>query len=239
MSRNIVALDANEHSSLKIKSDKTYSHASKQYMVPLVAAEFLSSSTNFPIFFVKQQETGKFKSVALMGFEEGENVIFSNNQVHSNYVPVHFRREPFAVGGSHEDKDNMILCIDTNSPLVSNTEGSALFDEQKKPSAMTTNVSDMLVDLIAKEKATDLFIETLLEYDLLEIADLKINFGDAGERKIGGLYKISEDKLNELTDEKILALYHSKYFAAIYCHLASLSQIKRLLDIKSVLDKNK
>jgi hypothetical protein len=237
MSSNIVPLDANEHSSLKIKSDKTYSHASKQYMVTLVAAEFLSSSTNFPIFFVKQQETGKFKSVALMGFEEGENVVFSNNKVNSTYVPVHFRRQPFAVGGSHEDSDNMILCVDTNSPLVSAKEGVALFDEQKNPSEMTTNVSDMLVDLIAKEKATDLFIETLLEYDLLEIADLKINLGDAGERKINGLYKISEEVLNKLPDDQVLSLYNSKYFASIYCHLASLSQIKRLLDIKSVLDK--
>ena len=237
MTKNIQALDSNEHSKLKVKTDTAHIHASNQHMVPLVAAEFLAASTNFPIMFVKQQETGKFKSVALMGFEEGENVVFSQGKVNSTYVPVHFRRLPFAAGGNHSDDENMVLCIDLNSELVSTTEGISLFDEQNKPTETTNKVSELLVDLIAREQATDSFVETLVEYDLLQVAELKVNLGDAGERKINGLYKVNEEALHSLSDEKVLALYKRKYFAAIYSHLASLSQIKRLLTLKSALDK--
>ena len=58
-SSNITPLDAAKHKDLKIKMDPSYSHVSKQNMTPLVATEFLAASTNFPIVFVKQPDTGK------------------------------------------------------------------------------------------------------------------------------------------------------------------------------------
>ena len=238
MSKNIVPLDANKHKNICIKPKQNYAHASNQHIVPLVAAEYLSAAGNFPIVFVKQQDTGQFKSVALMGFEQGENVFFSQGKINTSYVPVHFRRQPFSVAGENSDDENMVLCIDLNSDLIAN-EGIALFDEDGKPSETTNNVSTLLVDLIAREKATDLLIATLVKYELLQDADLKVNLGEQGERKIAGLYKVNEEALHQLDDEVVLDLYKRKYFSAIYSHLTSLSQFKRLLQLKSSLDSDK
>jgi hypothetical protein len=230
---NMIPLDPVKHKHLRINVDRNYAHVSHQNMTPLLASEFLSASTNFPVAFVKQQETGKFKSVAILGLDQGENLVFSNNQVRTNYIPLNIRRYPFAAGAKTADESEMILCIDENSALLNEKEGVDVFDENGKPSATTQQVTQLLTDLLAKDAATDIFIAFLVENDLLQPAEIKITLGKEGAKQINGLYKVDEEALNELDDDEVLTLYKRKYFAAIYAHLASLSQFERLLQLKS------
>jgi len=229
----MVPLDSKKHSNLFIKVDRSYSHVKQQNMVPLLASEFLQASTNFPIVFAKQEETGKFKSVALVGLQKGENLVFANDKVHCNYIPVNVRRYPFAAGGNSEDDSNMILCIDENSALINDSEGIEIFQEDGQPSAATKQMTQLLTDILAKDAATDVFIAFLVEHDLLQATEVSINMGEAGQQKINGIYKINEEELNELSDDAALTLYKRKYFAAIYAHLASLNQFERLLQLKA------
>lgn len=231
--KNIVPLDSVKHKDLRINVDRNYSHVSDQNMIPLLAAEFLTASTNFPIVFVKQEETGKFKSVGLLGLDAGENLVFANNKVRSNYIPVNIRRYPFAAGGKSADESEMILCIDENSTLLNEKEGIQIFDEDGSPSESTQQVTNLLIDILAKDAATDIFIAFLVDNDLLHPAEVTLKLGEEGDRKLNGLYKVDEEALNELSDDLALTLYKRKYFAAIYAHLASLSQFNRLLQLKS------
>jgi hypothetical protein len=230
---NMIPLDAAKHKNLRIKVDRNYSHVSHQNMTPLLASEFLAASTNFPIVFVKQQETGKFKSVALLGLDTEENLVFANNKVLSNYIPVNIRRYPFAAGAKTADESEIVLCIDENSTLLNETEGVEIFDENGKPSESTQKITTLLTDILAKDAATDIFIAFLVENDLLQPAQVKLSLGKEGDKKLNGLYKVDEEALNELSDEEVLTLYKRKYFPAIYAHLASLSQFNRLLQLKS------
>lgn len=230
---NMIPLDSVKHKNLRINVDRNYSHVSNQNMAPLLASEFLSASTNFPIVFVKQQETGKFKSVGLLGLNAGENLVFSNDKVHSNYIPVNVRRYPFAAGAKTADESEMMLCIDVNSVLLNEKVGVQIFDEDGKPSESTQQVTKLLTDILTKDAATDVFISFLVENDLLQPAEVKLKLGEEGDRQLNGLYKVDEEALNELSDELVLTLYKRKYFAAIYAHLASLSQFNRLLQLKS------
>lgn len=230
---NMIPLDSVKHKNLRINVDSNYSHVSHQNMTPLLASEFLAASTNFPIVFVKQQDTGKFKSVALLGLEADENLIFANNKVHSNYIPVNIRRYPFAAGGKAADESEMILCIDENSTLLSESEGADIFDENGKPSKSTQQITTLLTDMLAKDAATEIFISFLVENDLLHATEVKLQLGKEGDKQLNGLYKVDEEALNELSDEEVLTIYRHKYFPAIYAHLASLSQFNRLLQLKS------
>ncbi|MBA6336974.1 SapC family protein [Colwellia sp. BRX8-7] len=230
---NMIPLDSVKHKNLRINVDRNYAHVSNQNMTPLLASEFIPASTNFPIIFVKQQETGKFKSVGLLGLDAEENLVFANNKVRSNYIPVNIRRYPFAAGGKVVDESEMILCIDENSALLNEKEGVQIFDEDGKPSEATQQVTNMLTDILAKDAATDIFITFLVENDLLQPAEVTLTLGEEGERQLNGLYKVDEEALNELSDDLVLTLYKRKYFAAIYAHLASLSQFDRLLQLKS------
>lgn len=229
----MVPLDSAKHRNLHIQVDQHYNHVNKQNMVPLVASEFLQASTNFPIVFVKQTETGKFKSVALLGLNNEENLIFSDGKVNSNYIPANVRRYPFAAAAKNAKESEMILCIDENSQLLSEKDGVKIFEQDGQPSKSTQDISDFLTDLLAKDAATDIFIDFLVEHDLLHAAEVKIQLGAEGDRKLNGLYKIDEEALNELSDEIVLTLYQRKYFAAIYAHLASLNQFNRLLQLKA------
>jgi hypothetical protein len=229
----MIPLDSAKHKKLRINVDRNYSHVSHQNMTPLLASEFLAASTNFPIVFVKQQETGKFKSVGLLGLDTGENLVFTDNKVRSNYIPVNVRRYPFAAGASAADESEMVLCIDENSTLLNEEEGVEIFDENGKPSESTQKITSLLTDILAKDAATDIFIAFLVENDLLQPAEVKLNLGKEGGKKLNGLYKVDEEALNELSDDEVLTLYKRKYFAAIYAHLASLSQFERLLQLKS------
>lgn len=233
MSINMVALDSAKHKNLHIKVDPNYGHISQSNMVPVVAFEFLKAASDYPIVFVKQQETGKFKSVALMGIEQGENLYFNEGQVHADYVPVNVRRYPFGAGGNSAQDGNMVLCIDENSHLLNDKEGVRVFSEDGKPSEATLQASDLIMDLLAKDQATDIFIDFLVEHDLLHATELTLKLGEGGERKINGVYKVNEEKLTQLSDEVALALYKKHYFAAIYAHLGSLTKINRLLQLKA------
>lgn len=229
----MIPLDSAKHRNLRINVDPNYSHVSHQNMAPLLASEFLQASTNFPIVFVKQSETGKFKSVGLLGLDATENLIFSNNKVRSHYIPVNIRRYPFAAGAKTADESEMILCIDENSALLNDKEGVEIFDEDGAPSKSTQQVTTLLTDILAKDAATDIFISFLVENDLLQPAEVKLTLGKEGMRQLNGLYKIDEEALNDLSDDEVLTIYKRKYFAAIYAHLASLNQFERLLQLKS------
>lgn len=230
---NMIPLDSSKHKNLRIKVDRNYAHVSQDNMTPLLASEFIAASSNFPIVFVKQQDTGKFKSVALLGLDAGENLVFADNKIHSNYIPVNIRRYPFAAGGNTADDSEMMLCIDENSSLLNENEGLNIFEENGEPSQSTQQVTALLSDMLAKDAATDIFISFLVENDLMQPAEVKLNLGKHGDKQLNGLYKVDEEALNELSDDEVLTIYKHKYFPAIYAHLASLGQFKRLLQLKS------
>ena len=226
-------LNSAQHKDLYINVDQSYSHISGQNMTPLVASEFLSASTNFPIVFVKQQETGRFKAVALFGFASDENLVFNKGKVHTNYIPVNIRRHPFAAGGENAQDSNIVLCLDENSKLLNKEQGVRIFNDDGTPTKATEQVSQLISDLLTKDEATDHFIAYLVENDLLHATELSVRLGDDGNQKINGIYKVNEEALNELADDTVLELYKRKYFPAIYAHLASLSQINRLLQLRA------
>lgn len=234
---NIVVLENTKHKDLHLKADNLYSHMVGQHIVPIVATEMPQVAINYPIVFIKQRDTGQFKISALLGFEPGENLIFTGNKVNANYIPINVRRYPFFIGTDQDNNpDNGFLCIDEDATCLSTEQGERLFDEENKPSEFLKQVTNLAQDLIQNEKATDKFVELLLEKELLQSSELTLRMGESGDKQVKGIYKINEEALYELSDEDILEFHKRRYFPAIYAHLGSLHQINRLLQIKSEID---
>jgi hypothetical protein len=233
MQSKIVPLDSNIHKNTKIQVDKFYSHVQQQNIIPILAFEFLKASSDYPIFFIKQEDTGRFKSVVLMGLTENENLVFNKDKINADYIPANIQRYPFAVGKDINREKEMVLCIDEKSPLLNQEHGTILFNQDGSPSEIIADLSNKLSDLVAKEESTDIFIDFLVEHELIQSLDLKVNLGPEGTKKVNGLYKVDEDALHALDDETALTVYKRKYFPAIYAHLASLSQVNRLLKLKA------
>lgn len=228
---NIVLLNSEEHKNLKCQEKPSFEHLYNQNLIPLVASEFMYACNNFPVIFVKDGGTGEFRSAAMVGIDEGENLIFSQDRVATTYIPIAVQRYPFYASQGSE-VGQVSLCADIDSALISETVGVSLFDENGKPSEFAQSRVNILADYAVKEAVTREFIDYLADIELLVHAQVSVNVG--GEKKsVSGLYKVDENKLKVLSDDQILALHKKNYFSAIYSHLNSLGQIQKLLNLKS------
>ena len=95
---NIVAVDNKNHKNVQIDTGKLGLHGAKLNMVPVVMSEFSSAAVQYPLAITKNEDTGKFVCVALLGFEVGENLFWENGDWQGLYLPLQIRRQPFFVG---------------------------------------------------------------------------------------------------------------------------------------------
>ncbi len=84
---------------------------------------------------------------------------------------------------------------------------------------------------------SQLFVELLLELNLLESFTLDVQLDDGSKHQMVGFYTIAETVLQQL-DASALALLHQRgYLQAIYLQIASQSRIRQLLQLKNQLQK--
>lgn len=231
VARNVVALDSVEHRELRIRPGFEFEHLAGQQLVPLAASEFIGAASSFPIIFVKDGATGDYRCAGMLGMEEGENVLFTDGQVNSAYIPLDIRRYPFYVAGNR-DTGEMTLCINELSKKFSRDVGRPLFDEDGKPTEIVDSMKKLLGEYTRGEAETRAFVEFLDGKGLLEQREMAFKI-DGKDRKISGIFCVSEQALRDLDEASVLEMHQRNYFAAVYAHLISLGQIRRILALRA------
>jgi hypothetical protein len=178
----IVPINNATHRTLKILESQGFPHARNQHMAILAACEIMSSSINYPVVFTKHPETGRFLCLALFGLESGENLFFDKDSWNATYIPMNITRAPFAMVESGKGDDTMLICIDEDSPYISETEGAALFDKGGNQTEFLDNVVSSLSDMKSNERHTQLFTEKLVDMRLL--VPISIVMTDSGGEKL-------------------------------------------------------
>jgi len=225
-----VALDNQQHKSLKVSTQTIEAQGAEERMVPVVLSEFLKLAVHYPIAFTKNMETGKFLCVALLGFEEKENLFWQNNSWDSIYTPLNIMRQPFFIGN---DNGTGVICINSESPCLSTQEGEAIFDGDGADASYLQKIKVMLAELLQGEAQTAEFIQSLLELKLIMPMALDITFANQQEQRVEGLYTIDEDQLAGLSGEQLLLLQQKEYLKPIYTMIVSLSHIYALIHKKN------
>jgi len=231
-----VLLDIKHHSDIRIVTNRGAEYGENVHFIPVVADEVRALVLAYPICFLKDNNTGQFGLNVITGFEAGENLFLDNNQWRSHYVPLHLRRQPFMVGvtesGAEPTNDNTVITIDMDSPRVNTSQGERLFDEHGKANRYLDEISDLLSQLMSGNKRTEIFINALVEHDLIEPVQLGITLSGGEQKRFDGLYSINESKLAALTGEA-LEQFHSKgYMQASYLISASMGHIQKLVEWK-------
>ncbi len=132
----------------------SYSFAGKDNLVPLVAAEMANVIQEIPMAFIKQDN--RFFLMGLLSFLPGQNMfVTSQGKWIGSYIPSSFRGYPFSLARA-EGKDDLILCVDENSGLVSDTPGEAFFDETAQISTALKDVLNYLAQIDQNKTITDL-----------------------------------------------------------------------------------
>jgi hypothetical protein len=212
--------------------------ASKDIVCPLGASELPRAMMSIPLAFICND--GKYSVAGILGLVPGFNFYLSTSGKWSGkYVPASYRGYPFILANNGKNKEELILCIDTDSDLlIDGDSAEPFFDNDGQLSPITKSVMEFLSSVASGYKASDRICKVLLEHDLFTPWELELNL-DVGPKRIAGLFCINEAAFNGLSDEAHAELRLAGAVPVIYCQLLSMQNISSLVQIakaKSKLD---
>src|SRR5690554_7918078 len=130
-------------------------------------------------------------------------------------------------GDPQQQESEHVVLIDAVDPRVQEQDGEALFNERGFPTPYLEKMTSMLKVLKDGFAETQLFINKLLELDLIAPTTLKIELINQEQRHIQGFYSIDESKLKSLPGETIAELHSLNYLRPIYTMLTSFGQDRK------------
>lgn len=227
----MVPVAPERHRNKKVRNTVGFGFAAGFHIAYVTMHEFSRAAAIYPIVFLEDKPGTGYRSVVLMGLENGENLFIGKEGAWTaSYIPAMIRRYPFALSkGSQEGR--YVVCVDEASSLLSDTEGAPLFDEKGEPTQVIENVKRYLSELQQMDQATLEFSQFLRDHDLLTPLNMRVNTSDQ-VRNITGCFVINEERMNELSDEVFKTLREKRYLPAMYAHLISLPQIERLIQLR-------
>ena len=231
MFKKVVPVNKERHAQKKIKEVSGFSFASGFHIAYVTLQEFARAASIFPIVFLEDKEQDEFRPVVMLGLNAGENLfVGKDGKWQASYVPAIIRRYPFALVRSGNE-GQYAVCIDEESPLVSDTEGAALFDEKGAPTQVIENVKRYLAELQQMDTFTREFSKFLQANNMFTPLNMRVREADR-IKNISGCYVINEERLNNLSDELFLEIRKRRYLGPIFGQLTSLAQIERLVMLK-------
>ncbi|MDR7090019.1 SapC family protein [Cellvibrio fibrivorans] len=231
---NFALLNNVAHKNLRVIRDNTVQFGDNERSVVTFPQEFRAIQNEYPIFFQKNAETGKFIPIALMGLRQNENLFLSENGWDAQYVPASVRRRPFLIGvqppkpGEGNQPSRMVY-VDMDSPRVNESVGEPVFLPHGGYSPYLESIVELLEYIQYGTELNDQFIDVLLAYELLEVVTLEITLKNGERNNLAGLYTINEDKLSGLAGGAVADLHTKGFMECIYMVLASHSNVIKLI----------
>ena len=231
-------LNNQDHADLKVITDYRASFGDAQMQVMVFPFEFRNIQAHYPIFF-QVDANGQFYPIALLGFEEGENLFLDEPNWRAPYIPAMLRRQPFLVGVKDASKSDgsteqaRVLSIDLKHPRVSHVEGEALFKPLGGRSEFLEEQAGLLETLHDGLGHCQAFTNALAEHGLIESVTLDISLNDGSRNQLIGLSAINEERVQELTGDVLEAFSKEGYLLPLFMVLASSTNMRTLIDLKN------
>ncbi|WP_394200166.1 SapC family protein [Shewanella waksmanii] len=236
---NIVPLTSTKHSNINVKDSSNYHRFTKEHIIPVVIREIITLASEFPIVFIKNAKTEEFMPVAMMGLKNGINLYCQSELWTAPIKPLGFNNAPLSLMKSDPSSDDVMICIDEDSDLVSSSEGQPLFTISGEQSDYLKQRANALLDMAAWTQQTSVICQYLAEKDLLSPQQLTVKLDSAENNiNIGGIYMVNDETINNLSNELLIELKEKGLLSVIYAHRASIHQIPRLIAKQNAFDAN-
>jgi hypothetical protein len=227
-----VLLNNVEHKDLKIIPGHGARFGDGDMMCPTFPAEFRNVLAHYPIVFRATGTTQRYEPVALFGFTEGENLFAADYAWDARYVPMAVARQPFLMGLSG---DSLLVHVDLDHPKVSTAIGEPLFLEFGAQSDFLEHINSTLLALHQGLQSNAGFVAALLDEDLIEPLTLDIELNNGARHQLAGFSTINEEKLAALDGAALARLHRSGHLLAAHLAIASLIQLRELVERKNRL----
>lgn len=208
--------------------------------------EFADVQKEYPILCRKSPDTGEYQAIVFFGLQKDENLFLAAVDPTSqrylgwsaDYVPAVIARGPFSIGIQREmvngsEMHKPIVHIDMNHPKAAAEDGHALFLENGGHSRYLHHISKVLDTINDGMHLTKLMFDAFNKYQLLDDVVLDIEFNNEEKLKITGFETINLDKLSLLNGDALEELNRSGFLQAAYFIAASMSNIRKLIDLKN------
>jgi hypothetical protein len=229
-----VVLDKNSHRELRVRADAGAELGDAVMATLTVPNEFRNIQGHFPILFRREIDRNDFIAVALLGFENGENLFLDNDRWDARYRPLSLAIQPFLIGRPASGDGPGQVHVDLGHPRVApDGEGVRLFDSDGAPTPYLEQIAERLGDLDEGYRASATFFAALAVYELLEPFSLEVTLDDGSINSLVGFHIIDEAKLRALDAAALGALHADGHLMPIFMALASLSQLSELVARKN------
>ncbi|MCD2452319.1 SapC family protein [Methylicorpusculum oleiharenae] len=224
-----VPLSSQRHKGWSVKTGADYAFARQVNSVPLVAVEFPHAAAEYSIVFAGNDEA--MMPVVILGMRENENLYLNeSNAWTAKYIPAFIRRYPF-VFSSNEDQSTFTLCIDEEfAGYNQEGRGEHLFDADGERTQYLENVLRFVNDYQGQYRRTQLFCKKLQELDLLEPMQAQFTLNSGQQLRLAGFKAVNRERLKNLSDEQVAALFKTDELELIYLHLQSMKNFSAMVE---------
>lgn len=223
---------------VRVLTNAGYRHIAHLSNTALIGDEIVAAAANFPIVFLKDEETGRFELSALLGLEAGENLfVDSSGGWRGTHLPKSLGALPFTAFLGREDEAERIQ-IDLNSPIVSRNEGEPLFSNGKETDYLKVQC-ERIEALIDGYLQVENMVEELVNRNLIAEFLLQVEEKGKKQRFIRDLYTINVDEFSYLADSDVLAFHKLNYWGPIYAIQQSVTQFRRLIQLRDRINPDR
>jgi hypothetical protein len=222
-------LDRNKHRRTRVRPGAGFAFARNTNSVYVAAAEFNEAAKEYAIVFTRSGTGGQPAPVLLLGMRDRENLfVAEGDRWDGRYIPAFVRRYPFVLAQAPQQQ--LAVCIDEACPGLSESEGEALFDGEGQETPYLKNTLSFLTDYQREYARTEAFCKRLDEAGLLTEMNARADLKDGNSYAVNGMLIVDEKKLLALPDATVLSLFRSGELHLVSVHLASLTNMQRLVD---------
>jgi hypothetical protein len=226
---SLAPLSSQLHPNHKLRHRTHFPEAHKTHAIPLTVDEFVIAQRHYPIVFGLGDNPAP---LALLGLSEGVNLFVDaeGNWRQDTYIPAYARRYPFMLAKMNPQSEEMTLCFDDSSELISagDFEGTQLF-EGEQPTESTKAILEFCENFEQSVNRTRLFVEEMQKLDLLMDGEVTLQQPGMDQPAVyRGFKMISEENLRELRGDQLRKIVGNGMTAIVYAHLFSLNHIGEL-----------
>ena len=172
-------------------------------MVPAFPSEFAELQREYPIFLRKDPADGTWQSVALLGFEQRENLFLRDGHWHASYLPGAAAKGPFLIGFQEQRTDGelrqeAVMHVDVEHPRVNFVVGEPMFLPQGGNTPYLDHMADVLRGIRDGSAFGSGMFAALDAAGLIQPVTLDVQLDGQHRVAVSGLYGIDRERLGAL-----------------------------------------